>query len=171
MNVRYSIGLVLALSTATLAGCSCPDYDVAPVHFTLQFKIDTLGTHGFRWQELEQLYLVRYADNNFQELVDTLHASTSGSSFTEDSLQLQYLGTDTPPRFYLQTAYLNRLQGKYLRLESFVLHIGPDVFRITDLDLQQSEHGLRCPVSRVDHYFATINGRRIDARDGYLLTR
>ena len=171
MSARYAAGLLLALSTTALVGCSCPDYDVMPVHFTLQFKIDTLGTTGFRWQEVEAAYLVRYEDNNFQQLVDTLHASTSGSTFTEDSLQLHYRGPDAAPLFYLQTAYLNRYKTQYLPLKSFALHVGPDVFRITNLDLQQSEHGFRCPVSQVDHYFATINGQRIDARDGYLLTR
>jgi len=170
MNVRYTTGLLLALGAATLAGCSCPDYDVVPVQFTLQFSTDTLGAgRGFRTAELRECYLVRYEDNNFLSLIDTVR--TYSETLPRDGFQLYLIGPGVPPYLHLPSLYPNRYNNGYEHAQSFALHVGPDVFRINSFDLRQSEHGFRCPVTRVDHYFATIEGQRVDGHEGYLLTR
>lgn len=162
--------MLLALSAILLAGCNCPDVDVAPVQFTLQFSTDTLGAgRGFRTTELRDSYLVRYEDNNFQNLVDTIR--TYSEALPRDGYQLDFPGPGFPPQLYLPFYYPGRYNNYYVEAKSFALHIGPDVFQLNSFDLQQSQRGFRCPVTHVDHYYAVINGQRIDARGGYLLTR
>ena len=171
MSMRHFAGLLLALSTATLAGCNCPDADVAPVVFTLQFSTDTLGAgRGFRTAELRAAYLVRYKDNSFQQLADTIRVATNSYAFSDDSLQFYFPGPEFPPQTYLPFHYPD-FYDRYALAQSLVLHIGPDAFRFSDFDMERSKTGLVCPETHLEHYFATLNGRRIDVRGGYLLTR
>lgn len=165
MTIRCFAGSLLALSTALLVGCNCPDYDLAPVQFTLKFNTDTLGaSRGFRTAELRESYLVRYEDNNFLTLVDTVRAFSE--TLPRDGFQLYFPGPGFPPQLYLPSSYPNRYNTGYQTVQSFSLHVGSAIFRLNSFDLQQSKHGLYCPETHVDHYFATLNGQRIDARGG-----
>lgn len=173
MNVRCFTSL-LALSTALPAGCNCPDADVAPLQFTLQFSTDTLGAgHGFRTAEIRDSYLVRYKDNQFRELADTLRAVVRTSySYFDDSLRIYYPAPGLPPQFSLPSSYHDFYAASgYGSAKSFVLRVGPSVFRLNDFKIDERTTGLLCPQTHQDHYFAALNGQRIDARGGYLLTR
>jgi hypothetical protein len=171
MNFRGLAGGLLALGMTTLAGCNCPDADVAPVQFTLQFSTDTLGAgRGFRRAELQAAYVVRYKQNGFQGLIDTLHTARGPYNFNEDSLQFYYPGPGLPPQVHLPGHYYDFYEPAALA-RSFALHIGPDVFRLTDFDTQESTTGLVCPRTHFDHYYVVLNDQRIDVLGGYLLKR
>jgi hypothetical protein len=165
MTIRAISGLLLA-GGALLGSCNCPEAETGPVPFVLQFSTDTLNAgRGFRRAELQAAYLVRYDDAAFIYPVDTLRFVTKSQN--EPGILLYYPTAFSAPQAYLPY-YIDN--GNHYA-QGFKLQLPGVTYYISNLELQMSDSKGFCEQSHTDHYYATVNGQRVDARGGYLLTR
>lgn len=136
----------------------CPLYLPSPLPFGLTFSTDTLGTgKGFRQADAFSAYLVRYRDANLTQPLDTLRA------------------LDKVPRAFAyvgKTMFLNILAGSFSdgpRSYRLAVPAAQRSYDITDIVL---EYGGTSECTRsINRLDALVNGQRVDARRGYVITK
>jgi hypothetical protein len=140
-----------------LAGCSCPPNATAPPQFTLAFSDDTLNSSsvGFRRAEIRSAYLVRYANTDFQQLIDTLRQPTA------------FLGTKPTLAIYYRAQYpaqfaLPDFVSQYKTAHSYrlVVPAANRSYDITNVILEQTAGSKRCDNDRLNRSEANINGQQ-----------
>jgi len=157
--------LLLAGSLAALAGlgsgcrskCDGRMNSMPPPAFGLVFSTDTLGAgKGFRKAEVLSAYAVRYAGADLTEPLDTVRANQRGNVFY----------------------YVDRTLFCNFPINS--LATGPHSYRVEvpaaqrrydvkDIVLQYG--GVSDCTTSLDRLDALLNGQRVDARRGYVLTK
>ncbi len=153
---------LLALGTLLAAsGCGqhqdCPVAMTSPPMLGLTFSTDTLGGgSGFRKAEALSAYLVRYKNADFSQPLDTVRTGKVGGNFYYTGRTLfcslpASTGTTDPRSYRLEVPAVSRR------------------YDITDI-IVQYDGTAECTssLSRLD---ALLNGQRIDARRGYVLTK
>ncbi len=154
---------LLVLSVGSLTGCNlqhCNPSELGPVPFGLAFSTDTLGAGtGFRKAEGFTAYLVRYQGVDFSQPLDTLRAndrlkSPTAFYYVDRTLFCNFLAAPGPggPRSY-------RLEVPAARKR----------YDISDIVLEYGGvDNCTRTIARLD---ALLNGQRVDARRGYVLTK
>lgn len=161
---RPAMLLALAAGLA-FGGCkkSSPDAPCPPIlpellPFGMAFSTDTLGMgKGFRQAEAFSAYLVRYRDANLTQPLDTLRAQDKvPRAFT-------YVG---------RTMFVNILATDGLtgyRSYRLAVPAAQRSYDITDIVL---EYGGTSECTRsINRLDALVDGQRVDARRGYVITK
>lgn len=162
-RVERLFAVLLGLAAGSLTGCNlhpCYPADTGPPPFGIAFSTDTLGAGaGFRKAEAFSAYLVRYRGADFSQPLDTLRASDRYKAptvfyYVDRTLFCNFpaVGGPSDPRSY--------------RLEVPAAKKRYDISDIT-LEYGGVDNCTRT-ISRLD---ALLNGQRVDARRGYVLTK
>jgi hypothetical protein len=159
---RFMAGL-LGVAACSLTGCNlhpCYSSESGPPPFGMAFSTDTLGAGtGFRKAEAFSAYLVRYRGSDFSQPIDTLRANDRAKAptafyYVDRTLFCNFpaVGGPTDPRSY--------------RLE---VPAAKKRYDISDIVLEYG--GVDDCTRTVARLDAQLNGQRIDARRGYVLTK
>jgi hypothetical protein len=165
MSHHYTrfVAALLGLGACGLTGCNlrpCASSDTGPPPFGLAFSTDTLGAGtGFRKAEALSAYLVRYQGVAFTQPVDTLRANDRFKS---------------PTAFYYvdRTLFCNfTAVGGPADPHSYRLEVPAAKKRYDISDIVLEYGGVDDCTRTVARLDAQLNGQRIDARRGYVLTK
>jgi hypothetical protein len=159
---RFVAGL-LALAAGSLTSCNlhpCSSSETGPPPFGIAFSTDTLGTGtGFRKAEALSAYLVRYKGVDFSQPLDTLRANDRYKSptvfyYVDRTLFCNFTAIGGPSDPHSYRLEVPAVKKRY-DIRDIVLEYGgvDDCTRT---------------IARLD---ALLNGQRIDARRGYVLTK
>jgi hypothetical protein len=151
--------LLLAGALLVASGCrrECALAETGPPLLGFAFSTDTLAAgKGFRKAEALSAYLVRYKDADLSQPLDTVRAGQRPGNFyyVDRTLFCNFPASTGPtdPRSY--------------RLE---VPAATRRYDITDIGLQyDGTADCSRSISRLD---ALVNGQRVDARRGYVLTK
>ena len=146
-------------ASQTLSSCKkCAPSETGPPPFGLAFSTDTLGAGlGFHKAEAFSAYLVRYRGTNLSEPLDTLRPQDkvpAAFSYVGKTLFCNFpasAGATDPHGYRLEVPAVKRR------------------YDITDIVLQYG--GVSDCTRSIDRLDALLNGQRVDARRGYVLTR
>lgn len=153
------VALLAVAASQALSSCKkCAPSEPGPLPFGLVFSTDTLGAGlGFRRAEAFSAYLVRYRGTNLSEPLDTLRP--------QDKVPAAFYYVDKT-LFCNFPASAGATDPRSYRLE---VPAAKRRYDITDIVLQYG--GVSDCTRSIDRLDALLNGQRVDARRGYVLTK